>query len=123
MSHSLKSINKIVNCIEQRFTKIAIKHLCNMELFLTDQNTSSSMKEFYEDDFDIDRLVFHRNMLLDVARSKNVSFNTVEVIASFVIFHCESIKDITPKAIKLLKIILTILVSTCIAERSFSALR
>lgn len=81
------------------------------------------MKEFYGDDFDVDRLVLHRNMLLDIARTKNVRLNNVEDIVSFIISHCESTKDIIPEVIKLLKIVLTIPVSTCTAERSFSALR
>lgn len=118
-------LDKVVGSIEQRFTKNAMTHLSNLELFLTDQNDTSSsyVKEFYGDDFDVDRLVLHRNMLLDIARTKNVRLNSVEDIVSFVISHCESIKDMIPEIIKLLKIVLTIPVSTCTAERSFSALR
>jgi hypothetical protein len=114
-----------VGCIEQRFTKNAMTRLSNIELFLTKQNDTSSsyVKEFYGDDFDVDRLVLHRNMLLDIAQTKHVRLNNVEDIVSFIISHCESVKDMIPEIVKLLKIVMTIPVSTCTAERSFSALR
>jgi hypothetical protein len=56
-------LDKVVGCIEQHFTKNAMTHLSNIELFLTKQNDTSSsfVKEFYGDDFDVDRLVLHRN--------------------------------------------------------------
>nr|CAH7742351.1 unnamed protein product [Callosobruchus chinensis] len=118
-------LDKAVGCIEERFTRNAMTHLSNIEQFLTKQNDKSSsyVKEFYGDDFDVDRLVLHRNMLLDIAQTKHVTLNNVEDIVSFIISHCGSVKDMTPEIIKLLKIIMTIPVSTCTAERSFSALR
>jgi hypothetical protein len=62
-------------------------------------------------------------MLLDIAQTKHVRLNNVEDIVSFIISHCESVKDMIPEIIKLLKIVMTIPVSTCTAARSFSALR
>nr|CAH7751726.1 unnamed protein product [Callosobruchus chinensis] len=118
-------LDKAVGCIEERFTRNAMTHLSNIEQFLTKQNDKSSsyVKEFYGDDFDVDRLVLHRNMLLDIAQTKHVTLNNVEDIVSFIISHCGSVKDMIPEIIKLWKIIMTIPVSTCTAERSFSALR
>lgn len=117
-------LDKVVGCIDQRFTKNAMTHLSNIELFLTEPNTSSTyVKEFYGDDFDMERLVLHRNMLLDIARSKNIRLNNVEDIVTFITSHCDSIKEMINEVIKLVKLVLTIPVSTCTAERSFSALR
>lgn len=121
-------IDKVVGSIEQRFTKNAMTHLSNMEIFLTEQNDISSnasnyVKEFYGDDFDIDRLVLHRNMLLDIAKTKNVTLDNIEDVVSFINSHSESTKEMISEVIKFLKIVLTIPVSTCTAERSFSALR
>lgn len=119
-------LDKVIGCIEQRFTKDTMAHLSNMELFLTQQNNETSsnyVKNFYGDDFDMDRLILHRNMLLDIAQTKNYKLNSVEDVVSFITTHCESTKDMIPEVIKLLNIILTIPVSTCTAERSFSALR
>jgi hypothetical protein len=91
-------LDKVVGCIEQRFTKNAMTHLSNIELFLTKQNDTSSsfVKEFYGDDFDVDRVVLHRNMLLDITQTKHVRLNNVEDIVSFIISHCESVKDMIP---------------------------
>jgi hypothetical protein len=61
-------------------------------------------------------------MLLDIAQTKHVRLNNVEDIVSFIISHCESVKDMIPEIIKLLKIVMTI-PSRCTAARSFSALR
>nr|CAH7739888.1 unnamed protein product [Callosobruchus chinensis] len=118
-------LDKAVGCIEERFTRNAMTHLSNIEQFLTKQNDKSSsyLKEFYGDDFDVDRLVLHRNMLLDIAQTKHVTLNNVEDIVSFIISHCGSVKHMISEIIKLLKIIMTIPISTCTAERSFSALR
>nr|CAH7720772.1 unnamed protein product [Callosobruchus chinensis] len=56
-------LDKAVGCIEERFTRNAMTHLSNIEQFLTKQNDKSSsyVKKFYGDDFDVDRLVLHRN--------------------------------------------------------------
>nr|CAH7760382.1 unnamed protein product [Callosobruchus chinensis] len=55
-------LDKAVGCIEERFTRNPMTHLSNIEQFLTKQNDKSSsyVKEFYGDDFDVDRLVLHR---------------------------------------------------------------
>jgi hypothetical protein len=54
------------------------------------------VKEFYGDDFDVDRVLLHRNMLLDITQTKHVRLNNVEDIVSFIISHCESVKDMIP---------------------------
>lgn len=61
-------------------------------------------------------------MFLDVAKSKQIQIKTKEDAIRF--FKSEiSFKDMLSEFNKLLKIVLTIPVSSCTAERSFSALR
>jgi hypothetical protein len=44
-------------------------------------------------------------MLLDIAQTKHVRLNNVEDIVSFIISHCESVKDMIPEIIIVIYII------------------
>lgn len=77
--------------------------------------------EFYGSDFNGAKLILHRDMFLDIATSKDVSIKSLQDAVNFM--KSDNLCDMLSEYSKLLQIILTILVSSCTAERSFSALR
>jgi hAT family C-terminal dimerisation region len=62
-------------------------------------------------------------MFLDNARSKGVPVRNVQDCVDFAVTSAVSTLDMLPEFAKLLQITLTISMSSCCAERSFSVLR
>ena len=113
----------VINCFDDRFSKAAMTHFKEIETFLLSKTKDcSSVVEFYKDDFDPERLILHRNMMLDVCESKHFVVESTEDLVRFFSSN-KHVDELIPEVVKLIKIALTIPVSTCTAERSFSALR
>ena len=56
----------MINCFDYRFSKAAMPHSKEIEAFLLSKTKAcSSVAEFYKDDFDPQRLILDRNMMLD----------------------------------------------------------
>ena len=79
---------------------------------------------FFKDDIDSDRLTLHRNMMVDILNSK-VNTNSLDNFSSVVQFlKCDNCASgMLPELTKLLRLVLTVPVSICTAERSFWSLR
>lgn len=101
-----------------------MEHLRRMENFAIGKEDVHCVTEFYGADFDGRRLTLHRDMFIDTMKQQAVNISTLGDIVRYM-------QD--PKNIVLQEMItefwqfvlclVTIPVSTCTAERSFSALR
>ncbi|KZS15310.1 Zinc finger MYM-type-like protein [Daphnia magna] len=103
------------------------KPLTKVEVFIIGKSDVSHVKEFFRDDFeDYGRLTLHRNIFLDLAKAKNVTLvdfqSSLDFLKSVNEDISQSLTSIIPEFVKLMKIVLTMPVSTCTAERSFSCL-
>lgn len=104
------------------------KHLITVEDFIIGKSDVSHVKEFFRDDFeDYSRLTLHRDIFLDQAKAKNVTLvdfqSNLDFLKKVNEGISQSLTSIIPEFVKLMKIVLTMPVSTCTAERSFSCLR
>lgn len=115
---SLFSLNK-------RFQKNFIGLLSSLEKYIVGKDTGTVGKDiidFYGSDFDKNKLKLHRDMFLDIAESRKIPIdNSLDVIT--LLKNDKPLRDLLPELNKLVRIILMIPVSSCTAERSFSALR
>ncbi|XP_031329535.1 zinc finger MYM-type protein 1-like [Photinus pyralis] len=70
-------VDTVINSIDDRFTQASTSHLKHVESFLLRKNKEDEDQDyvttFYKDDFDSNRLILHRDMLLDILKSKCVS--------------------------------------------------
>lgn len=113
-----------LSALQNRFQNKVIEHLANVENFIVDQKKINAdiITEYYGSDFDGAKLVLHRNIMLDVAKAKQFKISSVSDTINF--FKQESyLQDLVPEVAKLIKIMVTVPVSSCTIERSFSALR
>lgn len=113
-----------LSALHNRFQSNVIKHLAKVENFIVDPKkiNTTIITEYYGSDFDGTQLELHRNIMLDIAKAKHFKISSVSDAINF--FKQESyLQDLVPEVVKLIKIMLTVPVSSCTAERSFSALR
>lgn len=120
-------VDQTVSSFKSRFPPETMSHLVKIEQFLLGKEDSSYVTSFYGDDFDCVRLTLHRDILLDVVKQHNVTLDSFESVVQYLSRteddKCVALKNMIPEYVKLLRLLLTIPVSTCTAERSFSALR
>lgn len=117
-------IDITLSALHNRFQSNVIEHLAKVENFIIDPKkiNTSIITKYYGSDFDEIKLELHRNIMLDVAKAKNFKILSVSDAIDF--FKQETyLQDLVPEVVKLIKIMLTVPVSSCTAERSFSALR
>lgn len=115
-------IDQTVSSINERFDSDTMQLLNKMENFIINGGPVDDISSFYSLDFDSERLVLHRNMLYDIMKTQKKTPKTVQNVVDFFKSKPENI-TLFPELIKLMKLVLTIPVSTCTCERSFSALR
>jgi hypothetical protein len=107
----------------RRFQKNVIEHLSLIERFIIGKETPhKDIVKFYGSDFDGDKLKLHRDMFLDVAKSRKVSIKNFEDVLKLM-KNDDALRQMLPEFNKILCIMLVIPVSSCTSERSFSALR
>jgi len=112
-----------LSSLNNRFQKNVINHLCELEKFIIGkEKLVTYVSSFYGIDFDQEKLQLHRDMFLDIVKSRKISINSTQD-AIDVFKSDNSFGGMLTEFNKLLKIILTVPVSSCTAERSFSALR
>jgi len=111
-------LDNVSSCLVSQMSSTSIKLLQLTEKFVIGKSTNEEDKEvieFYADDIDRERLLLHRSMFFDILRSRNVIVN---------VFKKDLLlADMLQVFVKFTHIILTMPVSTCTAERSFSSLR
>ncbi|KAL4131519.1 hypothetical protein QTP88_008814 [Uroleucon formosanum] len=112
-----------LSSLNNRFQKNVINHLCEFEKFIIGkEKLVTYVSSSYGIDFDQEKLQLHRDMFLDIVKSRKISINSTHD-AIDVFKSDNSFGGMLTEFNKLLKIILTVPVSFCTAERSFSALR
>ena len=79
--------------------------------------------DFYGNDIDPVRLELHRDMMLDITKAKSIALSNLHDIVMAMRYNSGSLPEMLPGLATFLRIVLTVPVSTCTAERSFSTLR
>jgi len=94
-----------------------------VEMFLIDSKISPQIVcTFYKDDLNIDKLKLHRDMFHDIIKNQGLivsSFSdklNISKNKSYLVIHLTELR-------KCMQLILTVPVTTCTTERSFSMLR
>jgi hypothetical protein len=116
-----------ISGLNDRFQTSTTNHLNLMEDFVVGKSDGTELCEFYggnSGDLNKNRLVLHRDMLHDMARAQDVLIDSVGKCLQFLTSDsCSAALTLLPEFAKFMRILLTIPVSSCCAERSFSALR
>ena len=76
---------------------------------------------FYQKDFDSNHLSLHRQMFLDQITLKDVKIKSLQDVVNYLKAN-RNLAELIPEFMKLIRLLLTIPVSFCRAERSFFAL-
>jgi hypothetical protein len=121
-------IDSLTSGLENRFPSTVFEHMTNIEKFVIGQTKCDNIMAFYGDNLDADRLTLHRDMFLDIARQRNIvmkSFHDALTVlrGSNSDQEAGNLSLLLPEIAKLVCLALTIPVTTCTAERSFSTLR
>ena len=120
----LEVISILVTSLDSRFETDAKTMLEAVENFIlhNDEEALNRICEFYGRDLDRSRLSLHRQMFFDIIRHKSQNVHTFETV---LLMFCNDSKfgDMLSELHKLLRIVLTVPITTCTAELSFSALR
>ena len=110
--------------LDWRFSPSSFKHMQDVEEFLTGKGDSKNIMEFHQDDLDETGLTLHRDMCMDIAKQKGVSLTTFQDVVNFLKGdQGEYLRTLLPEVTKLVKLALTVPVTSCTSERSFSGLR
>lgn len=117
-------IDLTVNSLKNRFQKDVMEHISEFEAFAVGKADAEETVKFYGSDLDKDKLTLHRDMFLDVCKSKNEKVSNIQDVVN--ILGRENncyLRELLPEFVKFVRIFLTIPVTSCTSERSFSALR
>jgi len=110
--------------LDCRFSPSAFKHMQNVEDFVTGKGDCKSIVQFHGDDLDEVRLTLHRDMCMDVAKRRGVCLATFQDVVDLLKGdQGEHLRTMLPEITKLVKLALTVPVTSCSSERSFSGLR
>lgn len=126
------AVDAALVCLNDRFQSPAFNFSRDIEAAIihginlnTVPGVLYTLKQHYGDDIDDSRLRLHLSMLGDACR--NTSSPAVTVTSINDVVHLFQTKPewmkLFPEVVKLIKLFLTIPVTTCTAERSFSCLR
>lgn len=115
--------DQVMFSLKLRFNSETMSFLNICENFVTSKvNDLTPIVEFYKDDFEEEKLRLHRDMFIDIMKQRNVTITTLKDVVKFLKENL-SISEMLSEFSKLIRILLTIPVTSCTAERSFSALR
>ncbi|XP_015270585.1 PREDICTED: zinc finger MYM-type protein 1-like [Gekko japonicus] len=118
-----ETIDNIFSSLDSRFPSDVFQHMSKIEKFAIGEDDSSYILNFYKTDLDTARLRLHRDMLLDIARERKVKLLALcDVIDLFSGEQGKSLHHLLPELAKLIRIGLTIPVSSCTSESSLSCL-
>ena len=115
----------VTSSLSSRFHTDSNTHMIRVEQFLVTHHSSDNVSEilkFYGNNIDADRLLLHRDMLFDIMQSKHVVASCLSDIVTFLRDN-PNVRVLLPELVKLVRIVLTVPVTSCTAERSFSSLR
>lgn len=133
------TVDSAIACLSQRFSSPAFKMACDIEaLFIEVINTSTDTADegwqtstqlrnilsHYDNDIDASRLILHLSMLRDLCRSAHPPISVADTNDVIQIFNGNDVwSQMLSEVINLLQLYLTLPVTSCTAERSFSSLR
>ncbi|VEN39225.1 unnamed protein product [Callosobruchus maculatus] len=116
-----------VTSLDSRFQSSTIRLLNDFENFVvkTTQCPEKVISFYKTENFDADRLTLHRDMVYDLMKNNASKYGIPNSLADVVNYLKENLDvvNLVPELTKLIRILLTIPVSTCTCERSFSAMR
>ncbi|XP_063747545.1 zinc finger MYM-type protein 1-like [Eleginops maclovinus] len=111
-------------CLDCRFSPSVFERMQDVEDFLIGKGDCKSIMEFYRDDLDEKRLRLHRDMCIDLAKQRGVRLASFQDVVDFLKGNQgEHLRIMLPEMTKLVKLALTVPVTSCSSERSFSGLR
>ncbi|XP_040077567.1 zinc finger MYM-type protein 1-like [Ixodes scapularis] len=117
-------IDTVHASLRTRFPPEMWHHMTQVEQFVTGETDSTYLCEFCKGDLNAVRLQLHRDMLLDIAKQRATSLVTFQDVVDLLSGKAgESLRVLLPEVVKLLQIAMTIPVTSCSSERSFSCLR
>ena len=120
-------IDTVIMSLEVRFESDTMNFLNTCENFTIGQTSYlSEIEKFYKNDFDYERLKTHRNMFLDIFSQEGLipkSLKEVVILLKSLYGNRKNTVDLISEFSKFVKFLMTIPMSTCTAERSFSFLR
>ncbi|CAF4645010.1 unnamed protein product, partial [Rotaria socialis] len=133
----MKSLGIVVNMLQNRFTQKNFKLLCNVEKFIFYAENNSlddsndyfqSIMDFYYGDIDVEKLKVEALMIVDfyqsVIKTNQMNIKQITKISTIrkIFNSCEVGKEMFKEYQKLIKLYLTIPVTTATAERTISTL-
>lgn len=120
-------IDQIITSIDIRFDSETYRILSKMEDFATQKCDVNEIEAYlFKDgqcDFDISRLVLHRDMFFDIIKDQNYDLTPDLTKISIFLQNHKDIREYCSEYTKFIKLLLTSPQTVCIAERSFSGLR
>ena len=112
-----------MSSIEGRFNSTTWSFLSQVEsALITNPVNTAIISDFYTTDIDAKRLTLHVSMFHDLFKQQGRHVSNVGDIVD-ILKEDASLKQLLPELTKAVRLILTVPVTTCTAERSFSALR
>ncbi|XP_066587629.1 zinc finger MYM-type protein 1-like [Prorops nasuta] len=116
-------IDNVISSLSMKFADKYWSHfVLLLKFILTKNENAEKLSFFYQNDFDYNRLVSHRDMFLDILEVKGIQCKSISSVIEYL--RKESfLASLVPEYVKLLKLFLTIPVTSCCAERFFSALK
>jgi hypothetical protein len=127
------TIDLACSCLTNRFKSPAFQMARNIESLMigcintdnTDQASSvlPNILSHYGNDIDGNRLLLHLSMLSDLCHSATPRISVADISEVIQVFNNDAWKQMLPEVINLLRLYLTLPVTSCTAERSFSGLR
>ncbi|XP_025265106.1 zinc finger MYM-type protein 1-like [Camponotus floridanus] len=115
--------DRVLTSLNNRFDTEAARFLKSLEAFAVGESTNvTEIINFYGDDFEKDRLISDRDMLLNLTSRSNVKVSNLREIVNFLRKN-EWSMGLIPDYVKFIKLLMTIPGSSCTNERSFSVLR
>ena len=117
-------IDETTNSLNIRFEQTFIELLSQAESFALGDISVEPIAEFYKSDFNKDKLTLHRDMFLDICKSRKYELKSIaDIVDIFNEPENACLTDLLTEFHTFLRIMLTIPVTSCTSERSFSALR
>jgi len=124
------SLDAATTCLSSRFQHSAFSLARNVETVFLEVINSGNVPPLrdilahYGDDIDEARLSLHLSMLADLCRSANPPVIVTDISGVVQLFTDNEVwSHMLPQVVKLLRLYLTLPVTSCTAERSFSSLR
>lgn len=116
--------DQVVQSLNSRFDTDSSRFFKSLESFAIGQLSDvEKIIEFYQDDFDRERLINDRDLFLDVAKKSNGKMEKLKDVVGFLRINKEWCMGLVPEYVRYIRLLITIPGSSCTNERSFSVLR